>query len=121
MLKVGEEGKRVKGTREMGRVSKVIGERATAEWGTGGEVYDAEDVFTRKPVECPYCCHTHFHKTETRLQVYEDLVNNQIVTKTIKRQRYRCAGCSMKVWDQVENLDTYRRKTYRLLRHLGCR
>jgi DNA-directed RNA polymerase subunit RPC12/RpoP len=73
---------------------------------------------TIKPQVCPDCGCTKFHKTERRMQEYQDIVNGHIVENEIERRRYRCVGCSTKLWDTIEGLDTYRRKTTRLLLHL---
>ncbi len=80
---------------------------------------DKEEVTLRKPVVCHHCGHKEFFKSDTRVQSFQDIVNGKVVWQQIRRQRYRCKQCQLKVWDTVENMDTYRRKTVRLLAYLN--
>lgn len=46
-------------------------------------------------------------------------MDGEVIWKEIRRQRYRCKNCDLKMWDHVVNLDTYRRKTIRLMNFLN--
>ncbi|QDX93191.1 hypothetical protein EEL32_12355 [Brevibacillus laterosporus] len=70
------------------------------------------NFYTEPPKRCSVCRNQKFHKTETRIQVFDDIVDGEPRKVEVKRQRYRCPNCLTKVWDKVHGACSYRRKTY---------
>lgn len=78
-------------------------------------------ISTCKPDCCPICGSAKLHKTESRTQLYKDIMNGKDINVIVKRQRYRCPSCFNKIWDTVVGACPYRRKSEKLLQALQIR